>query len=122
MSADVTGPAASTPASPPSRHSNVPALAIAHATKIYKARGQGRGATLTAVDDVSFVIEPGAAIGLVGASGSGKSTLAKLITGSERPTSGSIRFGDIEVSALTPAGFATITAACRWFSRTRTAR
>jgi peptide/nickel transport system ATP-binding protein len=85
----------------------VPALTIAHATKIYKARGQGRRATVTAVDDVSFVIDPGAAIGLVGASGSGKSTLAKLITGSERPTSGTIRFGDIEVNALRSGGLRT---------------
>ncbi len=104
MSTDATGSATSVPDSPPTRHSNVPALTIAHATKIYKARGQGRGATVTAVDDVSFVIEPGAAIGLVGASGSGKSTLAKLITGSERPTNGTIRFGDIEVNALRSGG------------------
>ncbi|HKE67571.1 MAG TPA: ATP-binding cassette domain-containing protein [Micromonosporaceae bacterium] len=89
---------------PRTRRSAVPALAVAHATKIYKARGQGRGATVTAVDDVSFTIEPGAAIGLVGASGSGKSTLAKLITASERPTSGTIRFGDIEVDRLRSGG------------------
>ena len=55
---------------------------------------------MTAVDDVSFAIEPGAAVGLVGASGSGKSTIAKLITGSERPTRGSIRFGDLAVERL----------------------
>ena len=83
MSTDPTGPASSTPTPPPTppptRHSNVPALTIAHATKIYKARGQGRRATVTAVDDVSFVIDPGAAIGLVGASGSGKSTMARLL-------------------------------------------
>ncbi len=35
------------------------------------------------MNDVSFTIEPGAALGLVGASGSGKSTLARMITGSE---------------------------------------
>jgi ABC-type glutathione transport system ATPase component len=82
------------------RRSTVATLTVSHATKIYKARGQGRGATVTAVDDVSFTIEPGAAIGLVGASGSGKSTIAKLIVGSEHPTSGSITFGDVEVSKL----------------------
>jgi peptide/nickel transport system ATP-binding protein len=86
------------------RHSAVAPLVVSHATKIYKARGQGRGATVTAVDDVSFAIEPGAAIGLVGASGSGKTTLAKLITGSERPTNGTIRFGDIEVDKLRSGG------------------
>ena len=55
---------------------------------------------MTAVDDVSFTIAPGAAVGLVGASGSGKSTLAKLITGSERPSRGTIRFGDLAVERL----------------------
>jgi ABC-type glutathione transport system ATPase component len=100
----VTDAGASAPTEPPARRSSVPALTISHTTKIYKARGQGRGATVTAVDDVSFVIEPGAAIGLVGASGSGKSTLAKLITGSEKPTSGSIRFGDIQVNTLRSGG------------------
>lgn len=59
---------------------------------------------MTAVDNVSFTLAPGAAVGLVGASGSGKSTLAKLITGSEKPTSGSIKFGDLAVESLHSGG------------------
>ena len=59
---------------------------------------------MTAVDDVSFTIAPGAAVGLVGASGSGKSTLAGLITGSQRPTAGSITFGDMSVGRLHAGG------------------
>ena len=55
---------------------------------------------MTAVDDVSFTLEPGESMALVGASGSGKSTIAKLITGVEAPTSGTIRFGDITVDKL----------------------
>jgi peptide/nickel transport system ATP-binding protein len=86
------------------RRTHVAPLVVTHATKIYKARGQGRGATVTAVDDVSFTIEPGNAVGLVGASGSGKSTIAKLVTGSERPTRGTIEFGDVEVNALRSRG------------------
>jgi ABC-type glutathione transport system ATPase component len=73
-------------------------------TKTYKARGGRRGATLNAVDNVSFAVAPGAAVGLVGASGSGKSTLAKMITGSERPTSGSITFGGLDVGKLRTKG------------------
>ncbi|MGH3497990.1 MAG: ABC transporter ATP-binding protein [Nocardioidaceae bacterium] len=79
--------------------STVPPLEVRGVSKAYTRRGRGR-TTTTAVDDVSFTIAPGAAVGLVGASGSGKSTLAKLITGSERPTSGSVRFGDSAVERL----------------------
>jgi ABC-type glutathione transport system ATPase component len=81
-----------------------PPLAVQAVTKIYKARGGRRGATLTAVDNVSFAVAPGAAVGLVGASGSSKSTLAKMITGSERPTSGSITFGGRDVGKLCTKG------------------
>jgi len=80
----------------------VPPLTVDGVSKVYQVRGRG-GGNFTAVDNVSFTIPPGSAVGLVGASGSGKSTIAKLITASERPTSGSIRFGDIAVEALSGA-------------------
>jgi ABC-type glutathione transport system ATPase component len=83
--------------------SSVPPVVVDGVSKIYRVRGRG-GGTFTAVDNVSFTIPPGSAIGLVGASGSGKSTLAKMITGSERPTSGSIRFGDLAVESLHAGG------------------
>lgn len=59
---------------------------------------------MQAVDGVSFTILPGASVGLVGASGSGKSTIAKIITGSEKPSVGSIRFGDMAVERLHARG------------------
>ena len=80
-----------------------PPLTVHSVTKTYKARGQ-RGGIVRAVDDVSFAVAPGAAVALVGASGSGKSTLAKMITGSERPTSGSITFGGVDVGKLRTKG------------------
>ncbi len=40
----------------------------------------------------------------MGASGSGKSTIAKMLTGVEKPTSGSIRFGDTDVASLKRRG------------------
>ena len=86
--------------------SEVPPLALTGVSKVYRTRTGGRGArvAVTAVDGVSFTVAPGAAVGLVGASGSGKSTLARIITGSERPSSGSVRFGDIEVHRLRAGG------------------
>jgi peptide/nickel transport system ATP-binding protein len=83
--------------------SSGPALTVSGVSKIYRVRGRGRK-TVTAVDDVSFTIPPGAAVGLVGASGSGKSTLAKMITGSERPTAGEIRYGETPVGRLRAGG------------------
>ncbi len=81
----------------------VPPMVLRGVTKTYAARGRGKK-VMTAVDDVSFTIAPGASVGLVGASGSGKSTLAKMITGSERPTSGTIAFGDTAVEKLNAGG------------------
>ena len=83
----------------------VPTLSVQAVHKRYTVRNRDRGRRrVTAVDDVTFDIPPGAAIGLVGASGSGKSTLAKLITGSERPTAGRITFGDIDIGHLHSGG------------------
>jgi peptide/nickel transport system ATP-binding protein len=83
---------------------SVEELVVEHVTKVFTARGQRRGKGVAAVDDVSFSIAPGAALALVGASGSGKSTIAGLITGSQRPTSGSITFGDVSVHRLRAGG------------------
>ena len=47
---------------------------------------------LRAVDGVSFAIEKGETLGLVGESGCGKSTVARLIVGLYRPTRGEIRY------------------------------
>jgi peptide/nickel transport system ATP-binding protein len=97
-----TGDAAATAAGA-AQTSHAAPLVVDHVTKEFPVRGRRR-ATTTAVDDVSFTVTPGAAVALVGASGSGKSTLAGMITGSFRPTSGSIRFGDVAVHTLRASG------------------
>jgi ABC-type oligopeptide transport system ATPase subunit len=64
-------------------------------SKVYRVRG-GRGASghVTAVDDVSFKLESGKTVALVGQSGSGKSTIAKLLLQIERPSKGQILLDD----------------------------
>jgi ABC-type branched-subunit amino acid transport system ATPase component len=57
---------------------------------------------LTAVDGVSFGVRAGAITGLIGPNGSGKTTLFGLISGVERPDSGTIRFKDRVVTGLPP--------------------
>lgn len=47
------------------------------------------------LENVSFTIEPGAKVGIVGVSGVGKSTLANLIVGLEKPDSGSVLIDDV---------------------------
>ncbi len=45
------------------------------------------------MDDLSFIVPPGAIVGIIGPNGAGKSTLFKMITGEEKPDSGSVVIG-----------------------------
>src|SRR5688500_8073758 len=53
-----------------------------------------RFAAFTAVDDISLTVERGELMALLGPSGCGKTTTLRMVAGLERPTSGTIRFGD----------------------------
>jgi ABC-type polysaccharide/polyol phosphate transport system ATPase subunit len=57
------------------------------------ARGRSRPSLVEALRDVSFRIEPGSAVGLVGRNGSGKTTLLRLLSGIIKPTSGGVDVG-----------------------------
>ncbi|WP_246041831.1 energy-dependent translational throttle protein EttA [Desulfoglaeba alkanexedens] len=46
------------------------------------------------VEDLSFLVPPGAIVGVIGPNGAGKTTLFRMITGQEEATSGTIRVGD----------------------------
>jgi ABC-2 type transport system ATP-binding protein len=69
-------------------------------------RGQDLSDRFLAVNDVSFSVEQGESIGLMGLNGSGKSTLLKLINGVMRPDSGKVLTrGRIAGLIATGAGF-----------------
>src|SRR5919197_5731845 len=55
-----------------------------------------------ALNDVSFNVEPGEILGLIGPNGSGKTTCFNCISGALTPTRGSIRFRGEEIGGLTP--------------------
>jgi energy-dependent translational throttle protein EttA len=51
------------------------------------------------VEDLTFALPPGSIVGVIGPNGAGKTTLFRMITGQERPDSGTIRTGDTVVLA-----------------------
>jgi ABC-type polysaccharide/polyol phosphate transport system ATPase subunit len=57
------------------------------------ARGRARGEDVVALRDVTFSVEPGSAVGLVGRNGSGKTTLLRLLSGIVKPSSGRVEVG-----------------------------
>ena len=78
-------------------------LEVEGVTKHFPVRRGAFGSvlgTVRAVENVSFDIRRGEALGLVGESGCGKSTVAKLITCLHRPTAGRIRLGGMTISEL----------------------
>jgi len=56
----------------------------------------------TAVNNVSFAVEPGEILGLIGPNGSGKSTIFNMLSGTLAPTAGSIRFHGREIAGRPP--------------------
>lgn len=70
-------------------------LTVEHLSKVY---GSGQAQT-TALNDVSFEIERGEFVAIIGSSGSGKSTLMHLLGGVDRPTSGTVRLNGEDVYA-----------------------
>ena len=73
--------------------------AAARAEGVSKQYGEGDAAVM-ALDDVSVGINAGEFTAIMGPSGSGKSTLLHVLAGLDRPTSGTIHVGDVELTRL----------------------
>lgn len=76
-------------------------ITINNLTKIFPARKKTEH-EVTAVNNMSIEIPSGKLVGLLGPSGCGKSTTLFMLSGLEEPTSGSIFFGDVDVTDLAP--------------------
>ena len=71
-------------------------LKVENLVKTYK----NGNTTINAVDNVSFSVEKGDFVAIVGASGSGKSTLLHLLGGVDRPTSGKVFIDNVDIYSM----------------------
>lgn len=80
-------------------HMATPVLEVAHLEKIYGALGN----VTRALNDVSFTVNRGEFVGIMGASGSGKSTLLNCVSTIDSATSGTIRINGQDVTRMKQA-------------------
>ena len=76
----------------------MPLLEVEHIQKIYTTRfGQNR---VQALSDVSFTVDEGEYVAIMGESGSGKTTLLNILAALDRPTRGTVRLDGKELSSV----------------------
>lgn len=76
-------------------------ISIERLSKTYRGANE-----LTIFADMTFVVNPGERLALIGESGAGKSTLLHLLGGLDTPSGGAIRFGDTDITRLNPRDLA----------------
>lgn len=74
-------------------------MEILKVENLVKKYGKGEN-EVTAVDDISFSVNQGEFVAIVGSSGSGKSTLMHLLGGVDRPTSGKVYIEGVDIFSL----------------------
>ncbi len=90
---------ATTQAEPEQRQTDAPILEIETLRKTFGG--------VVAVDGASFTVDRGTITGLIGPNGAGKSTTFDLITGTQQPDSGTVRFDGTDITDLRPERVAT---------------
>ena len=88
-----------------------PLLEVSHLKKYYPIKGGIITHTVGhvhAVDDVSFTLNAGETLGLVGESGCGKSTVGRQIVGLEKPTGGQVIYNGQDLNGMDPAALAGV--------------
>ena len=116
LAGDTAGEAAPPPTS---GAASAPLLVVEGLVKEYQPKGVGRLASLfgtaggaakpfRAVDGISFAVDRGESVGLVGESGCGKSTTSNMVMRLVDKSGGSIRFGGEDIGAIPPRAFARL--------------
>lgn len=73
---------------------------VVNAKNIYKTFGKRKEIQFSALNDVSFTIQSGEFVGIMGPSGAGKTTLLNVISTLEKPTEGTVEISDVEITKM----------------------
>ncbi|WP_336648509.1 ABC transporter ATP-binding protein [Microbacterium sp. MMO-10] len=96
-------PGRALPAAPVVETSSEPRLEVVDLVQEHPVSGwapKGRRRTVKAVSGVSFTVQAGETLGLVGESGCGKSSLGRMLVAMDRPTAGEVRLEGTKVSGV----------------------